>query len=588
MTVGTAVVDSFTASKGTWTPYNSGTAVAGSAVPFLSDSSSTTWVQATTLAGGMAEFTSGLGNVTTGGSAIIRVRPVVRIARGDGKKTFFAFSGFSYNAIYPAASGQTVYNGGWQIAGTEPWTTAQANALKFTAWTVSSAQRFTQASFEYDLSSIPAGTPVVTSATTDKPEITWAWSDGDSGAQASAVVKVFSAAQYGAPGFDPDTSTAVWSTALAGAGTAVTPPDPIVTNAQVYKPYLRLVKNVRGVAVRSAWTAASSASTASFTAPTAPTVALSWDANNSRTRIRITGATDPVRITVTRGTATIGTALTTADPSGTTDFYDYMMARGTAVAYAATVTSAATASPILTSTTTAGTITTGTATSWELRSIEQPMTYFAQAVPVSAVSWERYEGLGVFRPLGSLGAVVVAGDMGLDDGTLEITTSTRASWELVRSLIGVQGNLLLTSPFRGVDGANERFAVRITSRSWSSDGTLTNPIQRLSADFVGVDEDISFSTIGRTSMAVSHRVVSVGTAATSLNVTETDSNPGQQLVASVASGTAYLGGSTVTSSAYGFALTPGVAFAADLSGGETLYAAAASGTVTVYVIATGA
>lgn len=89
-------------------------------------------------------------------------------------------------------------------------------------------------------------------------------------------------------------------------------------------------------------------------------------------------------------------------------------------------------------------------------------------------------------------------------------------------------------------------------------------------------------------MAVKHNRISVGTAATLLNLTETDSQPGQQLVASVESGTVFLGGSAVTSSSYGFVLTPGIAFATDLSSGEQLYAAASSGSVTVNVIAAGA
>lgn len=490
MTVGTAFVDTFTTVSGTWTPYNNGTAVAGSAVPFLSDSSSTTWVQATTLASGKAEFSSGLGNVTTGGSAIVRLRPGIRVSRGDGKKTFFAFSGYNWTAIFPSASAETTYYGGWQTTGGDPWTSAQANALKLSLWTVSTAQRVTRAWFEYDLASVPAGTPVVTSATTDKPEITWTFSDGDGGAQASAVVKVFSAAQYGAGGFDPDTSASLWSTVVAGTSLSATPSSPIVTNGLVYKPYVRVVKNVYGAAVRSSWTASAAASTATFTAPTAPTLQLTWDTTNSRVQVSVVGSASPFRYTLLRGTAVIGTALSTMPASGTATVYDYLAARATAVVYSAFLTSGTAASPILTSGTTLGTVTTGTATSWEIRPLADPMTSFAKSAPVTAVSWERTEGLGVFRPLGASGAVVVAGDLGLEDGTLEITTSTRASWEAVEALLKRQDTLLLTSPFRAADGTNDRRAIRITSRSYSSEGTLDNPIQRVTASFVGVAADL--------------------------------------------------------------------------------------------------
>jgi hypothetical protein len=216
------------------------------------------------------------------------------------------------------------------------------------------------------------------------------------------------------------------------------------------------------------------------------------------------------------------------------------------------------------------------------------MTYYITDVPVAGVSWTQYEGVQVFRPLGSRRPVVVSGDLHGDDGNLAFTTSSRLSWETVKSLVDVQGELLLTSPFRSVSGVNDAYIIRLTSRDWVSEGTLTNPVQRLNVGFVETDYDVSRIYARRIPMAVKHNRISVGTAATELNLTETDSQPGQQLVASVESGTVFLGGSAVSSTSYGFVLTPGIAFASDLSSGEKLFAAAASGSVTVNVIAAGA
>lgn len=90
-------------------------------------------------------------------------------------------------------------------------------------------------------------------------------------------------------------------------------------------------------------------------------------------------------------------------------------------------------------------------------------------------------------------------------------------------------------------------------------------------------------------MAVKHGTVSLTTGATSmLNLTETDGNVGQSIIVSIDSGTAYLGASNVAGSAYGYALTSGVALALDLPPNEVLYGIAAAGTVTARVLAVGA
>ena len=157
------------------------------------------------------------------------------------------------------------------------------------------------------------------------------------------------------------------------------------------------------------------------------------------------------------------------------------------MAGSATITSAATASPILTSSTATGTVTTGTATTWEIRALAAPTTVVDFATPVSGVTFTRAESNTVLRPLGSTKSIVVAGDMTGDDGSVEWVTDTRAEWETLKGLLTYQGPLLLTSPFRRADGSNESWVVRLTSRSWDPDGTTTTPIHRAQADFVEVD-----------------------------------------------------------------------------------------------------
>lgn len=592
MGVGTAFPNSDPVQVGSWAAYNNGTVVAWTnSDTYLSDSSDTTWVQATAVpTTSRANIRMDIQDVTTGGSVVARIRPVARL-QSTGKFTVAILSSGTQIASIDDTSGGasvTAYTGGWvsppNLTG---WSTATLNAAELYVSTPSSSLRVVQLRMEYDMVANPAvGTVVATPLTTDRPTITWSYSDADSSAQSSAVVKVFSSAVFSGTAFDADTSTALYSTVVAGAGTTVVPDTPIGANGLVFRAYVKAISDKFTVPVASAWQN-SVTQTLAFTPIGAPTVSVSWDDNFKRSAITVVGSAAPFRYTVTRSGVTIGSALDTMPSNGSALVYDYTAPRGSAVVYTATITAAATA-PQITSPEATGTVTTLNATSWEMRSLDAPMTYFATDVPVAGVNWTQYEGVTVFRPLGSRRPVVVAGDLHGDDGSLAFTTSTRLSWETLKSMVDVQGELLLTSPFRSAAGINDAYIIRITSRDWASEGTLTNLVQRLNIGFVETDYDVSRIYARRLPMAVKHNRISVGTAATLLNLTETDSQPGQQLVASVESGTVFLGGSAVTSSSYGFVLTPGIAFATDLSSGEQLYAAASSGSVTVNVIAAGA
>ena len=595
MAIGTAFPNADPTVVGSWAAYNNGTVVAfGSADAYLADSSDSTWVQCTAVpTSSRANMNMAFEDVVTGGSVIGRIRPAARL-QSSGVVTVAVLSGGSeLAALNTTAAGASpvAYFGGWvnppASGGTSGWSTATLNAATLYCSTPSTNLRFVQLRVEYDLVSTPSvGTVVATPLTTDRPTISWTYSDADSGAQSSAVVKVFSSAVFSGTAFNADTSTSLYSTVVAGAGTSIVPDTAIGANGLVFRAYVKTVSDKFTVPVTSAWQN-SVTQTLAFTPIGAPTVSVSWDDTFKRAAVTVVGSASPYRYTVTRSGATIGTALDTMPTSGSVVLYDYTAPRGTAVVYTATITAAGTA-PQITSPEATGTVTTTNATSWELRSLDAPMTYYITDVPVAGVSWTQYEGVQVFRPLGSRRPVVVSGDLHGDDGNLAFTTSSRLSWETVKSLVDVQGELLLTSPFRSVSGVNDAYIIRLTSRDWVSEGTLTNPVQRLNVGFVETDYDVSRIYARRIPMAVKHNRISVGTAATELNLTETDSQPGQQLVASVESGTVFLGGSAVSSTSYGFVLTPGIAFASDLSSGEKLFAAAASGSVTVNVIAAGA
>lgn len=81
--------------------------------------------------------------------------------------------------------------------------------------------------------------PSASVTTGSRPAITWAYTDTDGDPQSVYEVRVFTAAQYGATGFDPATSDAFWSTGLVeSADTGVTP-DVDLDNAATFRAYVR-------------------------------------------------------------------------------------------------------------------------------------------------------------------------------------------------------------------------------------------------------------------------------------------------------------------------------------------------------------
>jgi hypothetical protein len=348
-----------------------------------------------------------------------------------------------------------------------------------------------QLRLEYDYYATPAGTPTSATPSTDKPAITWNFTQADSLAQSSAVVKVFSTAVTGGAGFNAGTSSALYSTVVAGTSLTVTATNGFLTNGLVYRPYVQVIADSYGIPVRGTYTPSTTAYTASFTAPTAPTVSATWSSATTGTAQRavsvtIAGSASPFRYDLLCN----GTALVTAGTmatNGTTVYIDRLMPRGTAVSYTARVTTAATASPQLSSNYGTGTVTPTAATNWEFTSLDTAVSVSDYASPVTAITFTRAEANAVFRPLGSTKAVVISGDMTGDDGSLTWTTSNRAAWETVKNLLTYQGPMRVTSPFTYAAGGNESWVIRLTSRDWSPTGSTAIPVTTANAAFVEVN-----------------------------------------------------------------------------------------------------
>lgn len=499
MTIGTANTAATANIIGTWNAFSGSTALGlGSAVAVLSDSSNNTYVRATAVASGAAaaiNFT--VAAPTTGGSAIARARAGFVVKNGDGSAAkayiivpsiYNAESGFFFYNSTTAATGYT----GW-VAATTPLATATAGSAQIQFITYGSALRWTKAWMEFDLATTPVGTPAVSAVTTTRPTITWAYSDTDGYSQASAVVKLFSSAQYSAAGFSASTSTPLWVGTVVGTAGSVTPGSAVITtNGLVYKPFLQVFKNIDITAIPGAFTSATSPSTASFTLPNAPSATAVWSTALMRVQFTAVGSATPYRIIQFRGTA-VGTA---NDPNytllrdsiqtdGTATAYDYFVPRGTSIVYGAYITSG-TQIPYLESTVSYSTVTTSTATAWELRSVNSPTTYYNFNLPLTGINFDVYEGQTVFRPLGSTYPVVASGDIGGDDGTMQITATGQTTWDNIKAMLQLQSDLYLVAPFVDSSNKSRRWFIRVTGRSWTESGIPSAQVRIAQVSFVEV------------------------------------------------------------------------------------------------------
>jgi len=507
MTVGTAYPSNEpTRAQGSWAAYGTSIAQvwATYAQSYLSDSNDLTWVQSTSLpsGGGNSVITSALGNTSIGTNQIVRVRGV---ARFGGTGTVASFRVLNADgAIVSEATGPVfgasvkTYAGAWAFnptAGTV-WAAATVDAMTMRTATNSTSLQVQQLRLEFDYYATPTGTPTSATPNTDRPAISWTFAQSDSLTQSSAHVKVFSAAQYGAPGFDPATSVSLYSTVVAGNGLTVTPASAILVDTLVYKPYVQVIADSFSIPVKSAWTPSAVAYTASFTSPTAPTLSAVWSDTTTGTAqkafvVTIAGSASPYRYNLFRNDEQIvfgATMPTSAGAESTAVFIDRGRNPVSAFTrYAAQIVTGPAATPQLSSGTTNFSLSTTYSSTWEISNADGTAFLTDYASSVSSIAFTKAEANAVFRPLNSTKSVVVSGAMTGDDGTIEWITSTDSQWQKVYDLLTYQGPLRISSPFRSVDGGPETYIVRLTSRDWKPEGTPGGPVRRVTANFVEVD-----------------------------------------------------------------------------------------------------
>jgi hypothetical protein len=379
-----------------------------------------------------------------------------------------------------------------------PWTQADIDGLHFilTALNSNSSIYTTRAHEAYiDVLYNERPTAVVTApaeggsvTTTTQPTVTWTYADPEADAQERYRVKVFSAAQYGAGGFDPETSTATWDSGdVFSAATSVVVASPLV-NGVTYRAYVK-VGDVTPSGYSAKWsTWDSNTFTIAVTPPGTPTVTAVAAAAGSTMGGTVTSGSIPAggsghRFELQRsvdggaswqtvrgytakqfgaGTGGAGTAVA---------FVDYEVPRGRSVSYRARSTADVTGSPI-TSAFSAGTVAV-------LQPVDAPCAYLkSPSDPTKNITVDVAETrlastsdlpLSIFYAEGRALPIVHSADVkGEDFDVLRFSFPTDAAFEAFEVLRARSEPLLLQLPHgdaTGVYADREQRWVKLGKRS---------------------------------------------------------------------------------------------------------------------------
>lgn len=149
--------------------------------------------------------------------------------------------------------------------------------------TVGRNARIYEAYFDATYVEVPevsADAPTGTVSDTNLPDVEWSNTlDSDGGAQTTFEVKVYTDAEYGAGGFDPDTSTPTATSGITTSSSTTWQVDETLPD-DTYRAYVRVAQTVNGVLHWSDWDFTEF--TISVALPAAPTFTATADNANGR------------------------------------------------------------------------------------------------------------------------------------------------------------------------------------------------------------------------------------------------------------------------------------------------------------------
>lgn len=347
---------------------------------------------------------------------------------------------------------------------------------------------------DVDISAQPTVTvsaPTGTITNTTAPDVTWAYADTDNETQAFYELKVFSAAQYGAGGFNALTSTAVYESGeVASSDNTAVVGDLLLSGT--YRAFVRVAKAVNGSPFFSAF--AFSEFTINVTPPTVPILSAAFNSSLGRTTLTITGTSPSGFVSqyfdvqrsdddeITYRAIRFGEDIVpNASHVGVT--VDYEAPRGIVVYYRARavgVDSSSNEFPSAFSIIQQVLITNDQ--TWWFKVIDEPEYNIGDVRVLAQLDTSIEEPNTIFRPLGSTRPIVVAGPLQGEDGIYSIKTLTEAEYDEVYLVMTHQGTILVQDP------TGYQKYIRITSRTFAAESKQGGVIHRdIDLAYVEVD-----------------------------------------------------------------------------------------------------
>ncbi len=336
--------------------------------------------------------------------------------------------------------------------------------------------------------SVTVTSPSGTLTTTATPDVAWTYTDTDNEAQAYYQIKVFTAAQYGAGGFDAETSTATWDSGVVGSSDASGTVSQLLLTG-TYRAYVKAAKDINGQPFWSAW--AFSGFVLNLTPPSVPTLSVAWDSALGKATLTITGSAIGAPYTrqyfqaersddggTTYTTIRGGTEIT---PTGTAaTAFDYEAPRDLTVRYRVRSVGVAGEDRIPSAYSVVSQVLVTNDGTWWLKAIGDPTLNVGglRVAPSLAISVE--EPVTVFRPLGRALPVVVSGLIGGYDGSYRISI-VGDEWDDIEGVLLHQGTLLVQEP-TGV----QKY-IRVTGRQMSQDWQGSRSLRTVQVDYVEVE-----------------------------------------------------------------------------------------------------
>lgn len=287
--------------------------------------------------------------------------------------------------------------------------------------------------------------PTGTVTTTSQPTVTLTHTAGsDGGPQAYSQVRVFSAAQYGITGFNPETSAATFDSGIQlGGGTSI-PTSPL-DNSTTYRAYGRTAQLINGYPHWAEW--AFSSFTTSYTLPVIASITATADNTLARQRLVVTRTVMSPTWTGVEVQRSLDGGTTWVFVRGATNVlppgdvwigYDYESANGVAAIYRARALTPMFTGPWLTS---SGSTVTTTAT-WlkDLRNTARNRTVRAKTLP----SPSRGRAQGEHVVVGRADPVIVSDVRQTTRGTVTFVTMTETAADDLLALTDATVLLLQT------------------------------------------------------------------------------------------------------------------------------------------------